>query len=135
MSKKIFTFIVKAYLKDTNMLGNVYFSRYFDWQGMAREEFFTKLIPEPDFFLKRSIKLITIEAQMKYFKEALLFDTIQIKVTPCNVKIATFELLFKFEKIDTNELIAEGKQRIGFTKDNEVISIPAELLRTGREYI
>ncbi|GAG03139.1 unnamed protein product, partial [marine sediment metagenome] len=110
-------------------------ARYFDWQGMAREEFFNKVVPEPNFLLKENIKLVTIEAQIKYFKEALLFDEVQIEAIPCSVKITTFELLFKFVKVSNNELIAEGRQKIGFTKNNKVIRIPIEILKSGREYI
>lgn len=135
MPKQSFHFTVKVYLKDTNIFGNVYFARYFDWQGMAREEFFNKIVPEPNFLLKKNIKLITIEAYIKYLKEALLFDTIQIKVIPCNIRNTTFELIFKYIKIGQDELIAEGRQKIGFTEDNKIIPIPIEISKIGREYI
>ena len=34
-----FKTIILPYLKDTNLYGNIYFARYFEWQGVVREAF------------------------------------------------------------------------------------------------
>lgn len=128
MSEKEFVFEKIVYLSDTNLFGNVYFARYFDWQGMAREEFFRQIIKDNEKLLQQGIKFVTIEAITKYHRETSLFDNIIIKVRPDNVKITTFDLIFTYFNKNTNQLIAEGKQKIGFVDSmGKVIPIPDEL--------
>jgi enediyne biosynthesis thioesterase len=136
MAIKTFVFNKRVYLGDTNLVGNVYFANYFYWQGMAREEFFRQLISDPMFFIKKEIKLVTLEANIRFKKEALLFDEIEIRIKPENVKFATFDIVFTFVNKNTGEILAEGKQKIGFVdKDNKVVPIPKELVSKGVEYL
>lgn len=126
--EKEFVFEKIVYLHDTNIFGNVYFARYFEWQGMAREEFLRQIMPNIQQFLKSGIRLVTIEASIQYKKEATLFDQVLIKLKVDNLKISTFDLIFTYVNRNTNEVIAVGKQKIGFTDAlYNVIPIPAEL--------
>jgi len=38
-----FSYELTVYLKDVNMFGGVYFSRYFEWQGMCREAYYLQV--------------------------------------------------------------------------------------------
>lgn len=135
MKEKEFIFEKTVYLTDTNLYGNVYFARYFDWQGMTREAFFKKLITDHKKFMQSGIKLITIQAAIRYHREVTLFDEIIIKVKPENIKVATVDLTFTYSNKQTNELIAEGKQKIGFVDSaGKVIPIPKELLENWRNF-
>lgn len=135
MSKE-FNFEKTVYLEDTNAFGNVYFARYFDWQGTAREEFFKQIMPDPKSLMESGIKFITISASMEYQKEAVLFDEIIINVKPTKVKITTFELIFRFIKKGNQEVIAEGRQKIGFADSSgKVTAIPTQILLGGRSYL
>lgn len=128
MTEGEFTFEKTVYLTDTNLFGNAYFASYFDWQGMAREEFCRQVIGETNAFFKSGIKLITIEASIKYHHEVTLFDDVSIKVKPTNVQRTTFELTFAYLNKKTGQLVAEGKQKIGFVdSNNKIIPIPQEL--------
>lgn len=129
MAGKEFIFEKTVYLTDTNLYGNVYFARYFDWQGMAREEFFRQVVGEDNKILKMGIKLVTIEAHIKYHHEVTLFDRVIIKVKPDNIRITTFDLVFTYLNGKTGQSVAEGKQKIGFVDSaNKVIPIPKELV-------
>ncbi|MFA5369159.1 MAG: hypothetical protein WC300_00335 [Candidatus Omnitrophota bacterium] len=76
---------------------------------MAGEELFRQVTPDPMFFINKKIKMVTIEAIMKFKKEALLFDDIGIKVEVKNPKITTFELVFTFANKVINEINGEGR--------------------------
>lgn len=129
MDKKEFIFEKTVYLTDTNLFGNTYFARYFDWQGMAREAFFKQLIGDFNKFLQSRIKLVTIEAHIKYHHEVTLYDEVVIKVRAENIKIATVDLVFTYLNKKTSQLVAEGKQKIGFVyPTGQVIPIPKELI-------
>jgi acyl-CoA thioesterase FadM len=136
MSEKEFIFEKVVYLGDTNMFGNVYFARYFDWQGEAREAFFNKTVPDSLIIFKSGIKFVTIEASIKYNKEAIVFNEILIKVKAENFKITTLDLVFTYLDKKTGELIAIGRQKIGFVdSNNKVIPIPDQLKNAWRKFI
>jgi enediyne biosynthesis thioesterase len=124
---------LRVYLSDTNQLGNVYFANYFIWQGKAREEFFRQVTPDPMFFINKKIKMITLEANMKFIKEAFLFDEIAVIVNVTNPKLTTFDLIFIFKNKKTGEMLAEGRQKLGFMNEKGVIiRIPQELVIKGK---
>lgn len=131
--EKEFIFEKTVYLTDTNLFGNAYFARYFDWQGMAREEFFRRIVGEEQMDSMRGIKLVTIEAHIKYHSEVTLFDEVVIKVRPDKIKTTTFNLTFTYINKKTGDIVAAGEQKIGFVDAaGRIIPIP-EGLRTGWE--
>jgi YbgC/YbaW family acyl-CoA thioester hydrolase len=135
MEEKEFVFEKTVYLTDTNLFGNAYFARYFDWQGMAREEFFHRVAGEDDSFFRSGIKFVTIEASIKYHYEVTLFDVVIIKAKPANIQKVTFELVFTYINKKTGQLIAEGRQKIGFVdSNNKVIAIPDGLRDSWGKY-
>lgn len=136
MGDKEFIFEKTIYLGNTNLFGNVYFARYFDWQGEARESFFNKLFPESKSLFKSGIKFVTIEASVKFVKETFAFDEIIIKVHAENLKFTTLDLIFTYLNKKTGELIARGRQKLGFVdSNNKVIPIPEQLKIAWKEFI
>lgn len=128
MATKEFIFEKTVYLTDTNLFGNAYFASYFDWQGMAREEFFRKVIGEDTNFFQSGIKLVTLEASIRYHQEVTLYDEVIIKAKPDNIRVATFDLIFTYLNSKTGGLVAQGRQKIGFVDSSgKVILIPKEL--------
>jgi acyl-CoA thioesterase FadM len=130
MTEREFIFEKTVYLTDTNLFGNTYFARYFDWQGMAREAFFKEIIGNAYAVLMQAhIKFVTIEASIKYHRETTLFDEVLIKVKADNIKAVTADLVFTYFNKNKNELIAEGWQKIGFVDaGGKVIPIPKPLI-------
>lgn len=136
MAKKDFKFLKTVYLGDLNIFKSAYFASYFIWQGMAREEFFKIVINNYNAFMKKRIKLITIEATMKFKGIAQLYDDIEITVQPKDVTFTTVDLNFTYLNKTTNKIIGEGTQRIGFTNFRDVIiPLPSELLKGGMDYL
>lgn len=136
MPEKEFIFEKTVYLGNTNMFGNVYFAKYFDWQGEAREAFFYKTIPDSLSIFRSGIKFVTIEAFVKYNKESLVFDDIVIKVRAENFKTTTLDLIFTYLNKKTGDLIAKGRQKIGFVdQNNKVIPIPKQIKDAWNKFI
>lgn len=135
MAKREFLFEKRVYLTDTNAEGNTYFARYFEWQGMAREEFFRQVISDPKKFLQ-NVKVLTLEASLEFKNETRMFDEVIIKIKPTNPKITTFDLKTTFINKNTKQLIAEGKQKLGFTDiKGNIIPIPDEFKEKGMDYL
>ena len=79
---------------------------------------------------------MTIEALVKFVKETFAFDEIIIKVHVENLKFTTLDLIFTYLNKKTGELMARGKQKLGFVdSNNKVIPIPEQLKIAWKEFI
>lgn len=118
----------RVFLTDTNAEGNAYFSRYFDWQGMAREDFFRCAVPDHIEILKAGTKLITVHAWVKYEHESHLFDEILIKVQTVSLKKMSMELGFTFVNQRSGQVIAIGGQKLAFADPTgKLIPVPPSI--------
>ncbi len=134
MSKE-FVFEKTVYLSDTNAFGNAYFSKYFEWQGMAREAFFRKIMPNPNFLMESGINLITKKAAIDYKHEVFLYDDIEIGLKVGAVKQASSDLIFSYMKKKDGLVIAMGYQTVVFAdKNGKMIKIPAEIIKNAVPY-
>lgn len=126
---KKFIYTTKAYLGDVNVFGTVYFARYFDWQGKAREEFF-QLVPDHERLITSGIVLVTKNASIEYIQSVRLFDEVVIEVTTNNVKKFSFELVFRYyikrliNDPKTKGISAIAREKICFVKNSEVTGKP-----------
>ncbi len=136
MANKEFKFLKTVYLGDLNIFGTAYFASYFIWQGMAREDFFKIVVKDYNKFMKKRIKLITIEASMKFKGIARLYDDIEIIVKPIGLTLTTTDLLFTYLNKTRNKIIGEGREKIGFTDfRDKIIPLPEEIIEGGMNYL
>lgn len=136
MAKKEFVFEKTIYLTDANIYGNAYFSRYFDWQGMAREEFLKQVLPDYVSFFKSGTMLITKSASVEYTHEIKVLETVVVSISIGNVTRASFELIFTYKNKETNQIIATGKQVIILANSSgKIIPIPEALKEGAKEYL
>ena len=116
------------------MEGNVYFTKYFDWQGMAREEFYRQHFPIG--LLKSGLKLITAHASVDYKQEAFLYDEILITIHITNVKRMSLELIFNYTNKNNGKLLAIGKEKIAFADSKgKLIPIPTEVNKNVKYFL
>jgi len=136
---KEFTFEKVAHIGDTNVYGNVYFSKYFDWQGEVREEYIRKgLTPQELKALNDSgIRLVTREASVTFNSEIWLYDEIIITMKTRNIKKLSVDLIFTYVNKRTNQILAFGRQKIIFKRitDGKLIPIPQPLLKLAYEIL
>ena len=131
-----FSYSKAIFLKDLTIYGNTYFSRFFDWQGEAREALLLKIMSSPSDLFNKRLKLVTLAASVKYMGEVNYGDTIIIDVIPSKITLTTIELDFIYRKEKEGTDIAEGHQRIGFTnRDGRILPLPKILLANGKKYL
>ena len=119
-----FIFELTVFLKDTNAFGNAYFSRYFDWQGMAREAYFATVKSFME-IIQNGTKLITKRACNEYMHETLPFDEIVIVVNNRNIKKCSFDMLFTVINKNTGKILSKGEQTLTFANhQGKLIRIP-----------
>jgi YbgC/YbaW family acyl-CoA thioester hydrolase len=124
-TKRNFVFRKRVYLSDTNMQGNVYFARIFEWQGETREEYLRVAVPDHEHLFKAGLRLLTVEAAAEYKGEAKLYDEIEILMSVPWIKRASFQLSFDITNARTGQSLAVGKQLITCANsEGKLIAIP-----------
>jgi len=117
-----------VYFGDTNVEGNVYFAKFFEWQGSVREAFYLQIMPDAIGFLKSGIRIITAEARIQFKSQFILFDQVTIEVKAGAIRTGNIELLFLYRKKLTGEIAAFGSQTLAFTNESgQIISVPQEV--------
>lgn len=116
-------------LKDVNMYGTVYFSRYFEWQGIARELYFATA--ENFQQIMSGMLLITKYAWNDYIKHIHVFDHLVVKVQNRNIKRCSYEVIFTFFNKRTNEIVARAGQTICFAdiKTGKIVKLPDQIVQ------
>ena len=121
----------ETYLKDSNAYTNIYFSRYFEWQGICRERWFQRSITRD--LLQSEGVLITKTAHNDYVRETFPFQTVKCLLNTYHVKQCSFFIIFRF--YENEELISNGYQQIVFADLNRRIAkFPEFILRKVRQY-
>ncbi len=101
--------------EETNVIGNVYFTRHVSWQGRCREMFLKTHAPGILDEIRRDLRLVTLKVSCEYFSELHAFDEIEIRMRLAFLRQHRIGLDFDYHVISgTSELlVARGFQEIG----------------------
>lgn len=128
---KTFHHYIDICLKDSNAYGNTYFSRYFEWQGVCREQWFHQCISSD--MLQTQGVFITKCAHQDYVQETFPFQQVECLVSVYNIKHCSFNLRFRF--LVGGKLVSSGYQQIVFAgHDKKIIGLPKNVIDKVREY-
>jgi enediyne biosynthesis thioesterase len=96
---------------DTNVVGNVYFTRYLEWQGRCRELFLAEHARDVarDVASGR-VLLVTVACAMDYFEECFAFDDLDIEMTLTEVTGSRIVMRFDYRRDDI--VVARGSQTV-----------------------
>jgi enediyne biosynthesis thioesterase len=101
--------------EETNVVGNVYFTRHVAWQGRCREMFLRERAPGILEELARDLRLVTLRVACDYFHELNAFDMIELRMSLTHLRQNKIGLDFDYLKIAGTERVAaaRGFQEIG----------------------
>ncbi|MGB1328274.1 MAG: acyl-CoA thioesterase [Porticoccaceae bacterium] len=121
------------FLKDSNAYGNIYFARYFEWQGICREMWFTECIYSNMFEMDGAF--LTRAAHNDYVQEVLPFQKIYCELNINNLKKTCFDLLFKFFN-EKSEIVSKGYQTVVYTDlaTKCIKKLPADVIAKVKRY-
>lgn len=129
--KKTYMCEVEAAVKETPEYANAYFARYFEWQGIVREKWFTECI-EPT-LPELEGHFITSAARVNYHFEVYPFQKIKAILNTQNISETSFDLEIIFFHGTT--LVSTGIQKITYADrlKNE-LPIPSPVLEKLHQY-
>jgi len=140
MTRRTFDMQHVVTFEETNLVGNVYYTNYFSWQGRCREMFLREHAPQTLVELQAGeLRLVTAHASCDFADEFNVFDEIVVRLS-LNRFIA-FGVSLNFDYLRANAasaVLARGRQDIKFLRRqaNEwaLSEIPEALRNAVRRY-
>jgi enediyne biosynthesis thioesterase len=126
--------------EETNVVGNVYFTRHIAWQGRCREMFLKQHAPEILAEIARDLRLVTIRVSCEYFEELNAFDEIDVQMSLAHLRQHKIGLGFNYLKTVAGQrsTAARGFQEIGCmrltAKGLVPVSVPPPLAEALRPF-
>lgn len=110
-----FTYRHIVTFEETNVVGNVYFTRYIAWQGRCREMFLRQNAPDILGEIARDLRLVTLRVACEYFEELKAFDEIDVQMSLAHIRQNKLGLNFNYLKVQDGPaaVAARGFQEIG----------------------
>ncbi len=130
-----FTYHHVVSFEETNVVGNVYFTRHIAWQGRCREMFLKQHAPDILKEISRNLRLVTLRVSCDYFEELNALDEIEMQMSLAYLRQHRIGLTFDIMKLRPagSNLAARGFQEIGCMRASGAalapISPPASLAK------
>ena len=126
--EKTFIYQRRVYLSDTNSFQNVYFAKFYEFIGEAREELLRYLMREslPE-LMASGIVLLTRDCSLKFRDSIYLYDDITISVSLTRSTAMRVCLDFTIINNTRDQVAAEGQMTIAEAREGKVCRIPALL--------
>jgi enediyne biosynthesis thioesterase len=116
--------------EDTNIVGNVYYTHYLQWQGRCREMFLKQCAPEILAELRGDLKLFTLKVECEFFAEITAFDDISIRMHLIELAQTQVEFGFDYVRLEPGgeeTLVARGRQRVACMRGPNNATAPARV--------
>jgi enediyne core biosynthesis thioesterase len=101
-------------LQETNLVGNVYYTRHLEWQGRCREMFLREFAPETLELLRNGWALVTVRCSCEYYAELFAFDEISVRMRLASLSQNRVTMRFEYVRLrdGQEELAARGEQQV-----------------------
>ncbi len=100
--------------KETNLVGNVYYSNHLAWQGRCREMFLLETCPEVLKLLPNELVMVTLKVACEYYHELFAFDQVALRMRVAWQRQNRLALSFDYLRVKDGgeQLIAQGEQQL-----------------------
>jgi enediyne polyketide synthase len=118
-------------LKESDLVGNIFFANYSIWQTNVRDQFFYRLAPALYQGTGEQGEWITLSSKIHYLREAVPFDQIEVQMSLIRRYEYGVTLFFEFFRVDSQhqrQKLAYGEQDIiWINRDEQGIPHPAPI--------
>ena len=121
--------------QETNLVGNVYYTRHLEWQGRCRELFLREHAPEVIALLADSLNLATVRCSCEYFAELNVFDEIIVRMRLAELAQNRITLGFEYWRSGSGgeQLVARGEQQVACMQRDGERLLPTSIPQSLRE--
>jgi len=119
----------EIYFEDISPSGIVHLEKIAEWMSMGREQFFKKTCPDHLWLAEGKVAIFTVYMSIAIKGRSRWSDKINTIISTSNIKKASYLVQFDFHNERTNEVIAQGVQKVAFIKsDNgKIVTIPEDI--------
>lgn len=140
MTRRTFDMHHVVTFEETNLVGNVYYTNYFSWQGRCREMFLREHAPQTLAELKAGeLRLVTAHASCDFSDEFIVFDEVVVRLSLNRIIAYGVSLNFDYARSNAAlDVLARGRQDIKFLRRQggrwNLSDVPQALLEVMRRY-
>ncbi len=119
----------EIYFEDISPSGIVHLEKIAEWMSMGREQFFRKTCSEHLWLAEGKVAIFTVSMSITVKGRSRWADKISAIIYTSNIKKASYLVQFDFHNERTNEIIAQGTQKVAFIRsdDGKIITIPDDI--------
>ncbi|MGD9365064.1 MAG: SDR family NAD(P)-dependent oxidoreductase [Desulfobacteraceae bacterium] len=92
--------IFETALPQANVVGNVYYANYYEWQGSIRDRFFYELIPDHFSGIGEKGELLCLHSRVDHLREAMPFDRIVVTMALKALSASRASFAFEYYRLD-----------------------------------
>jgi enediyne biosynthesis thioesterase len=120
---------------ETNLLGNVYYTHYLEWQGRCREMFLRDHAPEVLEELAKDLRLVTVRCSCEYLEELWGMDEVLLRMRLAALMQNRIKMDFEYFrcKDGAEQLVARGEQQVACMRVEGDHTVPAPIPDAFRE--
>lgn len=114
--------IFETTLAQANLVGNIYYANYYEWQGQIRDRFFYEQIPDYFQGIGEQGELLALESRVDHLREAMPFDRILLTLAIRELRACTVTFhvdYFRLEPDNSRVKIAHGMHKAAWTLRDE----------------
>jgi enediyne core biosynthesis thioesterase len=120
---------------ETNIVGNVYYTHFLEWQGQCRELFLRDHAPEVLQELAKDLRLVTVRCSCEFFEELFGFDEVVLRMRLAAFVQNRVRMDFEYYRRQngTEQLVARGEQEVACMRMQEGRMLPSPIPDAFRE--
>lgn len=107
----------EIYFEDISPSGIVHLEKLAEWMSMGRERFFRATCPNHLQFVEQDVSMFTVQMSISVLGSSGWADKIKAIISMTKIKKISFEIHFDFLNERTNEVIAQGIQKVAFVRE------------------
>ena len=108
----------EIYFEDISPSGIVHLEKIAEWMSMGRERFFKTTCPDHLWLAEGKVHIFTVSMSISVKGYSRWSDKINAIITTSNIKKISYMVHFDFLNERTNEMIAQGVQKVAVLKGN-----------------
>jgi enediyne biosynthesis thioesterase len=113
--------------EDTNLVGNVYFTKHLSWQGRCREAFLRERAPEVFAAVGDGLALVTVNCSCTYLAELTAGDDVVVRMRLSRLSQTSMALDFDYVTVRKGRevRVARGAQEVACMRRTADGLVPA----------
>ena len=121
--------------EETNIVGNVYYTHFLEWQGRCRELFLRDHAPDVLQELAKDLRLVTVRCSCEFFEELFGFDEVVLRMRLAAFVQNRVRMDFDYYRCQNGveQLVARGEQEVACMRLREGRMVPAPIPDAFRE--